>query len=163
MFTEGSDGIFINAESDAELSLPLLQDRYILTQVGHQQISFPSQWIAEILTVERSQILPLPCYHPLLLGVTHHQGQIVPLISPDAFLVEKTSRFTRSNVSEMLNIVRLSQFTQHLSGVGVVIEQVLGNRSKEQLSLSPKPIYPFDFQEISSTIWQPQSWLFNPM
>jgi chemotaxis signal transduction protein len=161
VFTDDSDTALVDAGLDVQASLPLSQNRYILTQVGHQQLSFPSQWVSEILTIERSQILPLPCYHPLLLGVTHHQGQIVPLISPDAFQVETTNRFARSSATEILSIVRLSRATQHLCGVGVVIEQVLGNRSKEQLALSQTSIHAFDLQEISDTIWRPQPWLFN--
>src|SRR5689334_20224029 len=62
-------------------SLQSFQSRYIVTQVGPQKIGFPSQWVAEIMLVERSQILKLPFYNSRLLGVVHHQGSIIPLVT----------------------------------------------------------------------------------
>lgn len=160
---DGFDPVSDDVEFNELPSIPSLQDRYVLTQVGRQYLSFPSQWVAEILTVERSQILSLPFYHSMFLGVIHHQGHTVPLISGDALLAEKTNRLPSSSALAMLSIVRLSQAAQHLSGVGIVVGHVIGNRSKEQLFLDGASTHLFDLEEIPDDVWCPQPWLAPPV
>jgi chemotaxis signal transduction protein len=149
---------------------PSLQDRYILTQVGDQQIAFPSVCVAEVLLIERSQILALPFYDAAILGVVHQHGRIVPLVEIQR-LFKKTSGLMR----ETVNVVQLSQETEHLAGIGIVVDQVLDNRSRGQISdeafdlatsdlpgavpLSVKgSVQLFQPELLSDRLWMPQYW-----
>jgi chemotaxis signal transduction protein len=58
-----------------------LKNRFILTQVELLTLVFPATWVAEILRIDRSQILNLPFYDPLLVGIANYNGQITPLIA----------------------------------------------------------------------------------
>ncbi len=134
--------------------------RYILTQVGHQQIAFPSQWVTEIMLIERSQILNLPFYNSMLLGVVHHQGNIIPLVTLQ--LVSPVSQ--RARIQETLTAIRLSQSIRELSGMGLIVDRVIGSISQEQLSANEQnpteasnpPIELFQPERIEQSIWQPR-------
>jgi chemotaxis signal transduction protein len=144
---------------DAEVSSSFMQsfqDRYILTQVGQRQLVFPSQWVSEILLIERSHILPLPFYGSIFLGVIHHQNHIVPLISSQGLLSEKSNRSVRFTDMERLNVICLSQATERFTGVGIVVEEVVGNCSEEQLTAQETMIERFRLQDIPNHVWQPQ-------
>jgi chemotaxis signal transduction protein len=135
------------------IALPSLQNRYILAQVGQQQIAFPSQWVAEILLVERSQILSLPFYDPTLLGLIYHQGQIVPLISAYILLSEGLDQEQRLRaMQETLTIVHLGQAAEQLAGVGLVVEEVVSNTTTQPLSTQRV----FQFSDMPGHIWQPR-------
>jgi chemotaxis signal transduction protein len=159
----------IHAEPSERFLKPLLQHQYILTEVGKQQLVFPSQWVAEIILIKRSQILSLPYYSSILLGVTHHQGSMVPLISSSMFLSEflsefllefsnqpHRSAFLETLVSETLYAVRLNQLTGKLAGVGIVVDRVIGNISEAQVSASGVARQQFQFQDIPDYVWCPQ-------
>lgn len=136
-------------------SLQSFQNRYILTQVGNQQIAFPSQWVAEIMLIERSQILNLPFYNRILLGLIHHQGNIVPLISSHILLSEKLGLDVRfSAMKETLAVIRLGQPTDKLAGVGVVVERVVGSFATEH-SPEQHVFQLFQLSDVPSHIWQP--------
>jgi chemotaxis signal transduction protein len=144
---------------DAEVSSSFMQsfqDRYILTQVGQRQLVFPSQWVSEILLIERSHLLPLPFYGSILLGVIHHQNHIVPLISSQGLLSEKSNRPARFTDMERLNVICLSQATERFTGVGIVVEEVIGNCSEEQLTAQETVIERFRLQDIPNDVWRPQ-------
>ncbi|NJM68978.1 MAG: hypothetical protein HC862_01465 [Scytonema sp. RU_4_4] len=151
-----SNEISIDAESGMMLPLPLLQHHYILTEIGQQQIVFPSRWVAEIMLVKRLQILTLPCYSPILLGVTHHQGDVVPLISSSIFLSENPGQPVRSAFTEVLHVVRLNRVTEKLAGVGIVVDRVIGNISETQDSAPELTRRQFQLQDIPDQVWQPQ-------
>ncbi|MBD1868938.1 chemotaxis protein CheW [Leptolyngbya sp. FACHB-671] len=158
-------------QGETELTTsPSLQDRYILTQVGDQQFAFPSVCVAEILLIERSQILALPFYDAAILGVVHNHGRIVPLVEIQR-LFKKTSGLMR----ETVNVVQLSQETEHLAGIGIVVDQILDNRSPGQLpddmlsvaasklsgTVSPPvqgSIQLFRPELLSDRLWTPQYW-----
>jgi chemotaxis signal transduction protein len=76
--------------------------RFILTQLGEMTLVFPSHLVAETLLVERTQILSLPFYDPLVLGCVHSGGQIVPLVDMHLLIGIRMSL-----VREVLTIVRL--------------------------------------------------------
>jgi len=142
-----------------------LQDRYVLTQVGDQQFAFPSVCVAEILLIERSQILGLPFYDAAILGVVHNHGRIVPLVELKR-LFKKTSGLMR----ETVNVVQLSQDMEHLAGIGIVVDKVLDGRSQEQVSdeafslassASSPPeasVQLFHRELLSDRLWMPQNW-----
>lgn len=141
-------------------SLQTFQNRYILTQVGHQQIGFPSRWVAEIILIERSQILNLPFYDSRLLGIVHHQGSIIPLITLHfAYSVNQQQK-----IPEMLTAIRLSQSVSELAGVGLIVDRVIGSIAHEQLlanqeqatASSHPPIEVFQPEKIPLSIWQPR-------
>jgi chemotaxis signal transduction protein len=119
-------------------------ERYILTQVGTQQLVFPSHWVAEILLVERSQILSLPFYAPMLLGVVHHHGRIIPLVAIWQVLEDATAP-TR----ETLSVVQLNSAATGLAGVGIVVDRASDNRSREQL--------PADLFDSTASLENPES------
>lgn len=135
------------------LTFPSLQNRPIVTQVGQQQLAFPSQWVAEILLVERSQILSLPFYDPTLLGLIYHQGQIVPLISAHILLSEGLDQERRLRaMQETLTVVHLGQAIDQLAGVGIVVEEVVSNAATQPLSRQRV----FQVADVPGHIWQPR-------
>ena len=141
------------------LSSQLLHNRFILTTVGEQQLAFPSQWVAEIMLVERSRILSLPFYGPMFLGVVHHQSDIVPLISSQVVLPENPSQPVHlSLIKETLNVIRLGSTVGELTGVGVVVERVSGSVSEAQLSTLESSIHRLKLQDMSNQIWRPKRW-----
>lgn len=130
-----------------------LQKRYILSRVGNQQLVFSAQWVAEIMLIERAQILNLPFYNRILLGVIHHQGNIVPLISSHILLSEKLGLDVRfRGMQEKLTVICLSQAVNNLAGVGVVVEQVVGSFVTEK---SPQQ-HIFQPSDLPTHIWQAQ-------
>jgi chemotaxis signal transduction protein len=146
------------------ISLQSLQKRYILTLVGNQQLVFPAHWVAEIILIQRSQILNLPFYNSLLLGVIHHQGSIIPLVSIQLLnKVEKDQIVPQQRIQEKLTAIRLSQVVGELSGVGLIVEQVIGSISYEQLlanqhkatASSHPQVEVFQLDRIWQSIWQP--------
>ena len=109
-------------------SQPLaIEERYILTEAGEQQWVFPSRWVAEILVIERTQMLALPCYGAAILGVVHHHGQIIPLVTPPVF--GQQSRILK----ESLNVIRLNQTVSALEGVGIVVNRVISGCIRSDL------------------------------
>ncbi|MDJ0703231.1 MAG: chemotaxis protein CheW [Leptolyngbyaceae cyanobacterium MO_188.B28] len=147
-------------DTDAgSLSSQLLHNRFILTTVGDQQLAFPSPWVAEIMLVERSRILSLPFYGPMFLGVVHHQSDIVPLISSQVVLPEKSNQpVHHSLMKETLNIIRLGSTVGELAGVGVVVERVSGSVSEAQIATSEPSIHRFKLQDMSDQVWRPKRW-----
>lgn len=150
----------INAEVDIDaLENSAWQERYLLSWIGQQRLVIPSQWVSEIIVVERTCILPLPFYDSMLLGVVHHEGQIVPLItlwnSPIQFA--QAQRFR-----ETLSAIRLGAAVGELAGVGLVVDQISGTLTHEQLmqlqqSSASMPVQLFQPEAISPRIWHPQT------
>lgn len=146
-------------------SLQSFQRRCILTQIGEQKISFPSQWVAEIMLIERSQILNIPFYDSRLLGMVHHQGNIIPLVTLQlANPVSQERLIQRQRIQDKLIAIRLSSSVSELSGVGLIVDQVIGSISQEQLLLNQQPttessndsIEMFQPERIPQVIWQPR-------
>ncbi|MEM9818953.1 MAG: chemotaxis protein CheW [Cyanobacteria bacterium P01_D01_bin.6] len=133
-----------------ELSLP--KNQYILTQAGTRRIAFPTKSVVSILLVERSQVLALPFYHEALLGIVHHQGQMVPLVTLQHLLEGNPSQ-----LREVFNAVQLSESTG-LPGLGLVIDRLLGNCSEEQVS-TDSTIEQFQPNLLDPKLWQPQRWV----
>ncbi len=138
---------------DSSYSEQSLHKRYILSRVGNQELAFPAHWVAEIVIIERLQILNLPFYNPILLGVIHHQGNIVPLISSHILLSKKLGlEVLFRGIQEKLTVICLNQSVDKLAGAGVVVEQVLGSFITEP---SPQQ-YVFQLSDLPTQIWQPQ-------
>lgn len=138
--------------TDLSSSEPSLEKRYILSRVANQQLAFSAQWVAEIILIERSQILTLPFYKPILLGVIHHQSNIVPLISSHILLSEKLGMdLSWKGMQEKLTVICLNQAVDKLAGVGVVVEQVIGSFITQP---SPEQ-HLFHISDLATQIWQP--------
>lgn len=153
--------------SEAQAS-QLWQERYILTRIDQQLIAFPPAWVAEIVVVERSRILNLPFYDSTVLGVIHHRGSIIPLISLQSQENKEDPLVKRYRTQETLTVVRLSSSAEQLAGVGLVVEQVFGSASATQVSGDQPSIQElnqsftmFCPENISPSIWQAQRWCTN--
>ena len=107
-----------------------LTNRFILTQVEQQTLVFPATWVAEILRVDRSQILDLPFYDSLLVGVANYNGQMTPLIAAARLL-----EIEQFSVPERVMVVRLSQAAGQLENVGIIIDRAIGSSMREQLPI----------------------------
>jgi CheW-like domain len=157
-----TDGV--NAEP---IGSTLETQRFLLAQIEQLTLVLSSGLVAEILLIERSQILPLPFYNSVILGCLHHTGQIVPLLATDRQLGIRTTSPTR----EILTVVRLSESAEHLAGIGLLVDKVLGSQSGDRL---PAEIFDSDVyfpatekdapmklflpQLVSSEIFVPVRW-----
>jgi chemotaxis signal transduction protein len=139
----------------------VLADRFISTQVERFTLVFPAVWVSEILRLERSQILDLPFYDPLLLGIVNHNAQITPLIAA-ARLLETIEPF---NLKEKLMVVRLNQSAGSLANIGVVVDRSIGSYTRQELP--PELFEPNQIDSnillmrpelIPANLWQPQRW-----
>ncbi|PSB04070.1 chemotaxis protein CheW [Merismopedia glauca] len=102
--------------------------RFILTQVDRVTLVFPAHLVAETLLVERTRVLNLPFYDSAIAGCFHAGGKIVPLVSPAQFLGVQTNL-----MREFLTVVCLGESAEHLAGVGVLVDRLLGSRMGEKL------------------------------
>jgi chemotaxis signal transduction protein len=113
----------------AEAPASLLEDRFILTQVfGGLTLIFPATWVAEILRVDRSQILDLPNYNPLLVGIIDRNGQITPLVAA-AHLLE----IAQPTLPARLVVVRLNRSSDGLGNVGIIVDRLVGTIIRQEL------------------------------
>ena len=168
--TSDMDGLVdagVSLPASLPFSLSSASDRYILTQVGLRQLAFPAQWVAEILLVDRSQILVLPFYDPILLGIMHYRGQIVPLVA-----IWQVLAGTTAPTREILSVVQLSQEAGRLANVGIVVDRASDTRLRDQFpdtlfdsgstqpeSFQPEPdLQIFHAGLLSDHLWKPQRW-----
>jgi chemotaxis signal transduction protein len=109
-------------------SQTVLADRFILTGVERFTLVFPAVWVAEILLIDRSQILDLPFYDSLLAGIVHHNGQIIPLVTAARLL--KAERFA---LGERLVVVKLNESAGKLANIGIVVDRAIGSHTRQEL------------------------------
>ena len=125
-----------------QLDMPLVipSNRYIVARVGRYAVIFADVLVSEILMVARNSILDLPFYGEAILGVTHHQADIIPLVMARSLLNED-----QSMISESLSIIKLSKAADHilgervkiqgssqkLSGLGIIVDRVVGSLTYE--------------------------------
>jgi chemotaxis signal transduction protein len=135
-----------------------LADRFILTQVERQTLVFPATWVAEILRIDRSQILGLPFYDDLLLGVANYNGQITPLIVGARLLQLEHS------LPERLVVVRLNDNADRLENVGIIVERAIGSSTRDEL---PSELFITNNADdmvmmrsllVPIRLWQPKYW-----
>jgi chemotaxis signal transduction protein len=135
-----------------------LADRFILTQVERQTLVFPATWVAEILRIDRSQILDLPFYDGLLLGVANHNGQIIPLIVGANLLQLEPL------LPERLVVVRLNENATRLENVGIIVDRAIGSTTRDQL---PSELFITNNADdmvmmrsllVPIRLWQPKYW-----
>ncbi len=139
-----------------------LADRFILTQVERQTLVFPATWVAEIVRIDRSQILSLPFYDSLLIGIANHNGQMTPLIAAAKLL--DLAQFV---VPERIVVVRLNQAAGQLENVGIIVDRAIGTNQREEL---PTDLFT-DHRDgsmvmmqsylVPANLWQPQYWVVD--
>lgn len=140
-----------------------LEHRFILTQVERLTLVFPANWVAEILRIDRAQILDLPFYDPLLVGIANYNGQITPLIAA-ARLLEEVENFA---LPERSIVVRLNQAAGELGNVGLIVDRAIKSSMRKELPTELFTAYRagemvmMRSQLVPSSLWQPQYWSMN--
>jgi chemotaxis signal transduction protein len=139
-----------------------LADRFILTQVERHTLVFPATWVAEILRIDRSQILGLPFYESLLVGIANYNGLMTPLIAAARLL--ELNQFT---VPERVMVVRLNQAAGQLENVGIIVDRAVGSSSRDELpsdlfiTNSAHGMVLMRSSLVPTSLWQPQYWSVN--
>jgi len=145
-------------------------NRYILAKVGDRTVTFPDLLVSEIIIIDRSAILALPFYTTAIVGVIHHQAQVMPLVLLQLLLEERSAL-----IKESLTVVRLSKLAdelsdQPLSGVGIIVDRVIGSLTTDEYqakkidqtvaNMGETEYTPIEIvlSSISTHIWQPQRW-----
>lgn len=129
--------------------MSLSSSRYVMTQVRQKSLAFPSSWVREVVLVDPSRILKLPFYNRAILGVVHHQGQVVPLVE-----IPHTGSQTAFSMQQgFLTVVCLSSVVGTLTGLGIVVDRVMGNVILDPESSSTQLFNPTD---LPDQLWQPQ-------
>ncbi len=109
-----------------------LIDRFILTQITGVEcqsiLVFPATWVTEILRVNRTQILALPFYNPLLVGIIDRDGEIIPLIAA-ARLLDLVPPY----LPEQLMVVKLNKSSEMLGNVGLIVDRLIGTTTRQEL------------------------------
>jgi chemotaxis signal transduction protein len=140
-----------------------LEQRFILTQVERLTLVLPATWVTEIIRIDRSQILDLPFYDPLLVGIADRHGRIVPLIATDR-LLEVTPR----SLPERVVVVLLEDSGgQELGKVGLIVDRAIGSITRQEL---PPELFTASRTEsmvmirsdlVPTNLWQPKYWSSN--
>ena len=128
------------------------ESQYILAEVGTHRIAFPAELVAGIVLAERSHILSMPFYHEAMLGVVHHQGQLVALM-----MLQQLLEDSPSPSREVFNAVQLSESTG-ASGLGLIVDQLLGNCNEDQVS-NDDSISRFQPSLLRPELWRPKRWV----
>ncbi len=138
----------------------VLADRFILTKVQENTLVFPAEWVAEIVRFDRSQVLHLPFYDPLVIGVVNHNGLITPLLAT-AKLLEVVDNFA---LPERVMVVKLNQSAQQLSNIGFIVDQAISTITRTEL---PKSLFEAPYTDaemvllhlglIPKDLWKPRT------
>jgi chemotaxis signal transduction protein len=139
-------------------SQTVLADRFISTEVAGFTLLFPAVWVGEILRIDRSQILDLPFYDPLLVGVVHHSGEIIPLIAAARLL--KVGQFATQDRSI---VVRLDSTAGALANIGLIVDRAIGSINRQDLPpaifSTSAPVNKMLLMQpdlVPTTLWKPR-------
>ena len=136
-----------------------LADRFILTQVEHQTLVFPATWVAEILRIDRLQILALPFYDSLLVGIANYNSVMTPLIAAARLL--ELEQFA---IPQRVMVVRLNRVAGQLENVGIIVDRAIGSSTREELAPEllmtnrSGAMVMMRSQLVPTSLWQPQYW-----
>ncbi len=151
------------ALSPERLSPPSSQ-RLILARVGAVTLAIPTTWVAEILRVSRAQLLDLPFYDPMVLGVIHHSSGLLPLV-----LAQRLLHLPDARLRETAVVISLGTAAANLAHIGLVVDQLLGSTTRvppAMTSWTPATQVPpqaettvlLDAQWLPANLWHPQQW-----
>lgn len=111
------------------MNLSAIADRrFVLTKVDQTTLVFPAHLVVETLLIERTRVMNLPFYNTAIAGCFHAGGKVIPLVSPAQVLGGQINL-----MHEVLTVICLGESAQHLAGVGVLVDQMLGSRIGEKL------------------------------
>lgn len=124
--------------SQANAAEPLINqllapsNRYIVAKVGDRSVTFPDTLVSEIMIIDRNAIVALPFYETAIIGVTHHQANVMPLLLLRLLIGEQ-----RTLITESLTVVGLSKLAndfgyKNLGGVGVIVDRVISSLTIEE-------------------------------
>ena len=137
-----------------------LEQRFILTQVERLTLVLPATWVTEIIRIDRSQILDLPFYDPLLVGITNRNGRIVPLIATDRLL----EVVPRSLPERVVVVLLEDRGDRELGNVGLIVDRAIGSSTRPEL---PPELFTVDRSGsvvmmrsdlVPTNLWQPKYW-----
>jgi chemotaxis signal transduction protein len=146
----------------SEAQTSLLENRFILTQLQSYTLVFPATWVAEVLHIDRSHILALPFYDPLVVGIVDRNGQTIPLIN-----TAQSLGLASLSLPERVLVVRLNEAAEGLKNVSFIIDRLIGTTTRNKL---PSDLFIADRVGkilmikptlVPTTIWQPQYKLSN--
>lgn len=161
-----NESFLIPPEHSSSIESETSEARFILARLEKFTYAFPAQIVAGILSIERAQILTLPLYDPAVLGVVHHSGKIVPLVS-----LRHSIGISGSLSLETITAIHLGSTADKLAGVGIVVDLALGmclqsdlppylftsdNVSDSKRSESSTKL--FQPELLSARLWQPKRW-----
>ena len=140
-------------------------ERQILTAFGQLTLVFPGRFVEEIILVKRSFVLPIPFFVPGLIGLTHSQGRLVPLLSLARLLRDPNALIPEILVVVCVKSDMTNPAVDEIAGAGLVVDRVVGSvtdfSSSSGFSLDPASDY-LRFEELLSQIpnhiWQPKRW-----
>jgi chemotaxis signal transduction protein len=112
----------------SEAQTSLLEHRFILTQLQSSTLVFPATWVTEVLRIDRSHILALPFYDPLLVGIVDRNGQTIPVINTALSL-----ELAHFSIPERVLLVRLNEAAEGLANVGLIVDKLIGNTTRNEL------------------------------
>jgi CheW-like domain len=136
-----------------------LEDRFILTQVADLTLVFPATQVAEIVRIDRSQILDLPFYDRLLIGIVHYNGLVMPLIAASRLLSA-----TKLALPERAIVVQLNEADDRLGNVGIIVDRAIGSTTGGELppelftTARSGAMVMMQSHLVPTNLWHPQSW-----
>ncbi len=131
-------------------------DRYVLAGLGEKVLALPDYYVLDVMVVDRNYVMRLPFYSPSVVGVTQHQGKIVPLLSLRHLYLKEQNVL----LPGQLTVVRLAKSLPELFGVGLIVDRVMGSLSQEQYQQSSYDMIPIGviLDQLAGSHWLPQRW-----
>jgi chemotaxis signal transduction protein len=128
--------------------------RYLLAQVGQHTLVFPASQVLQIIRIDRGKVLSLPFYPPVVAGIVHYNGSLLPLVTGHVLLGQAPS-----TGGELWTVMG---WRQAHSLVGIVIDRTLGSRNRADLppelwTTSPPDRWTLMTDDLlPPNLWQPQ-------
>ncbi len=133
-------------------------DRYVLAGFGEKVIAFPDYYVLDVLVVDRNYVMRLPFYSPSVVGVIQHLGKIVPLLSLRHLFLQEQNVL----LPGQLPVVRLAKSLPELFGTGLIVDRIMGSRSRNQYQeiKSSYDLIPIEviLDQLGGSHWLPQRW-----
>ncbi len=161
-----NESFLIPPEHSLSIESEISEARFILARLEKFTYAFPAQTVGGILLLDRAQILILPLYDPAVLGVVHHNGKIVPLVS-----LRHSIGISGSLSLETITAIYLGSTADKLAGVGIVADTTLGmclqsdlppylftSDSVSDSKRSESSTRLFNPELLSARLWQPKRW-----
>ncbi|MCS6960326.1 MAG: hypothetical protein RMK91_09790 [Pseudanabaenaceae cyanobacterium SKYGB_i_bin29] len=135
---------------------PLRADRYVMAGLGQKVLLCPDYYVLDVLVLDRSYVMRLPFYAPCIVGITQHQGKIVPLLSLRHLYLQDQNVL----LPGQLPVIRLSKALPELFGVGLIVDRIMGSTSQQRLQETKYDYLPLEeiLEQLKGSHWLPQRW-----